>query len=365
MVDYTDRDWIDKVSHISQVGGIETAVLDNGPGKGTRIAWINTGSGLRFKVVIDRAMDIAEAYFNASNLTWISALGVTSPQPLADRGTDWLRTFTGGLVTTCGLTHAGGPDEDQSGARGLHDRIANTPAEIIHIKQPDPKSGDMEMAITGRMFQGQALGYKLELLRTIHCRLGEPTLRITDEVRNIGNTKVPHMLLYHLNFGWPFIDKGTRILWRGDWKSREPEEAQLFTQQHDFRTCPAPLESHRGSGEEAAFIDVQADTNGIAHCGAYNPHLGLAVHVAFPKKQLPWLTNWQHWGPGEYVMGLEPGTNPPIGQVKARENNQLIELEPNESKLYNLDISVINDSPSIDAFVQSFNKKENRNEKEH
>ena len=79
MVDYSGTNWFNKVSHIAQVGGIETAVLDNGQSKGTRVARINTGSGLRFKVVIDRAMDIAEASFNASNLTWISALGVTSP----------------------------------------------------------------------------------------------------------------------------------------------------------------------------------------------------------------------------------------------------------------------------------------------
>jgi hypothetical protein len=24
---------------------------------------------------------------------------------------------------------------------------------------------------------------------------------------------------------------------------------------------------------------------------------------------MPWLINWQHWGKGEYVTALEPGTN--------------------------------------------------------
>jgi len=52
--------WQDKVGNHSQIGGIETSVLDNGLGKGTRIAWINTGSGLRYKVVIDRGLDIVE-----------------------------------------------------------------------------------------------------------------------------------------------------------------------------------------------------------------------------------------------------------------------------------------------------------------
>ena len=56
--------WNDKVGNIFQVGGIETSVLDNGPAKGSRIAWINTGSGLRFKVAIDRSLDIVDAFYN-------------------------------------------------------------------------------------------------------------------------------------------------------------------------------------------------------------------------------------------------------------------------------------------------------------
>jgi hypothetical protein len=50
--------WHNKISNSAQLGGIESSVLDNGAGRGTRIAWFNTGSGLRFKIVIDRAMDL-------------------------------------------------------------------------------------------------------------------------------------------------------------------------------------------------------------------------------------------------------------------------------------------------------------------
>ena len=62
--------WSDKVGNVSQVGGIETSVLDNGISRGMRVAWINTGAGLRFKVLIDRAMDIADAAYNQYNLVW-------------------------------------------------------------------------------------------------------------------------------------------------------------------------------------------------------------------------------------------------------------------------------------------------------
>ena len=50
-----------QVLNPAQLGGIETSVLDNGPGRGVRVAWVNTGGGLRYKVVIDRGLDIADA----------------------------------------------------------------------------------------------------------------------------------------------------------------------------------------------------------------------------------------------------------------------------------------------------------------
>ena len=59
-----NKNWHNRISNTAQLGGIETSVLDNGAGKGTRIAWINTGTGLRYKVVTDRAMDIADAFYN-------------------------------------------------------------------------------------------------------------------------------------------------------------------------------------------------------------------------------------------------------------------------------------------------------------
>ena len=95
--------WRGKISNPAQLGGIETSILDNGQGRGTRIAWINTGAGLRYKVIIDRAMDIADASFNQHGLSRLSHLGTSGPQPFSDRGVEWLRTFGGGLLVTCWL----------------------------------------------------------------------------------------------------------------------------------------------------------------------------------------------------------------------------------------------------------------------
>lgn len=345
--------WLDKISNPAQVGGIETSVLDNGPGKGTRIAWINTGTGLRYKVVIDRAMDIADAFYNQHSLAWLSHVGVTSPQPFSHRGMDWLTTFGGGLLTTCGLMHVGGPEADEFGERGLHGGVSNIPAAIESIIQPDPVRGKFDMSITGRIKQTKVFGPSLELKRTISGILGNPVLNIHDEVTNVANTEAPHMLLYHFNFGWPLVDEGTDIIWKGTWKSDGGDpKTKIFKEGNNFKTCPPVLKEHSGSGEDVAVIDPVASDSGKCECGLYNKKLGFVVALKFEKKQLPYLTNWQHWGKGEYVNGLEPGTCAPIGQARARKEKQLIFLAPGEMKSYDIQLEIVDNEKSIDEFLK-------------
>lgn len=345
--------WQEKISHRGQLGGIEISVLDNGPGRGTRIAWINTGTGLRYKVVIDRAMDIADAFYNQHSLTWLSHGGVTAPQPFAHHGLDWLRTFGGGLMVTCGLDHVGGPESDQYGERGIHGLISNISGEIESIVQPDPVLGKMEFSLSGVMRQTQIFGPCLELKRTISGTLGQSIIRIHDEVTNRANTAAPHMLLYHVNFGWPLADEGADILWDGPWQfPGEKNAAKIFREGNNFRKCPPPLAAHKARGEEVAFIDVASDASGRCTAGIFNSKINLAVAIRFNKKELPWLTNWQHWGQGEYVTGVEPGTNPPIGQAKARAQNELIFLEPGETRNYNLEMEVLDRGESIKQLLQ-------------
>lgn len=337
-----EEGWKDKISNPAQLGGIETSILDNGLGRGNRIAWINTGTGLRYKVVFDRGMDIADAFYNQHSLAWLSHGGFTAPQPQSDKGIDWLRTFGGGLLTTCGLSHVGGPEKDKFGERGVHGQISNTPAEIESIIQPDPVAGKMDMSITGIIKETKVFGPSLELRRTISGRLGEPTIKIHDEVINRGNTPTPFMLLYHFNFGYPLVDEGTDILWEGRWQPRFGDKnANIFKEGNDFKKCPAPLDDHLGTGEEVVFIDPEANDAGQCTCGLFNAKIGLKVEINFNKNELPHLINWQHWGKGEYVTGIEPATNPPIGQAQARANKELFFLNPYEIRTFDLAINAL------------------------
>lgn len=338
-----------KIGNPAQLGGIETSIIDNGPAKGTRIAWINTGSGLMYKAVIDRGLDIVDAFYNGISLSWISHAGITAPRPGTDRALEWLWTFPGGLVTTCGLTHIGGPQGTGVDEVGLHGKISNIPATLQSIDQPDPAIGKMDFSITALMKESRVFGPHLELKRTISGTLGDPAIKINDILTNRHNSSASIMLLYHCNLGYPLIDEGADIFFKGKCVSRAAVSGDdpIFASRHNYKKIPAPLTSHKGYGEACGFVTPKGDTRGNCVAGVYNKKLGFALAVKFNNKQLPKLANWQHWGPGEYVTGLEPGTNWPIGSAAAKKQKELTTLRPNQSKNFDLTLEIITDKTTI------------------
>ena len=100
------------------------------------------------------------------------------------------------------------------------------------------------------------------------------------------------------------------------------------------------------------IIDIDSDAEGKCVCGIYNAKIGMALAMRFNKKQLPWLINWQHWGEGEYVTGLEPSHTSPNGQAKAREDKTLL-MAPGEKRNYDLEIEVLNNKKDIEEFLKN------------
>lgn len=333
--------WKNKVANVHQIGGIETAILDNGTARGMRIAWMNTGAGLRLKVLLDRCMDISEAFYNEHSLTWISQNGLSSINNIdTNNHNAWLTYFGGGLVTTCGLNHVGITESDATETRPLNGTIHAQPAEIISIVQPSLIDQQFDMKIVGIIKECTPFGTQLILKRTIKATLGIAKFSICDEVLNIGNIDAPHMLLYHCNFGWPLVDIGTELFWDGKLKSRGTKSDDNVFNNSDYTIVKAPISNANGEAEACAFIDTAANQEGECSCGLINKLIGLKLTMRFNKTELPWLTNWQHFENNDYVVGLEPGTNPPIGQTKASASNTLRTIAPGQSEKYSLHFSV-------------------------
>src|SRR5690349_6760367 len=107
-----------KFENVHQIGGIRLGTLDAGAGGSgvggvmTRVALVNTGGGLTFVVALDRGGDVVDAHFNQHSLAYLSPNGLLPANHAYNAGLDWLTGWAGGLITTCGPIHVGGPRQE-------------------------------------------------------------------------------------------------------------------------------------------------------------------------------------------------------------------------------------------------------------
>jgi hypothetical protein len=341
----------------AQVGGIESYQIDHGAGRGVRALCVNTGGGLRYRVLVDRGLDIDHAFHNQHSLAFLTHGGVTSPSRAYDHGIDWLASFPGGLLTSCGPFNIGPPGEDEGEQLPLHGHHSNTPATIESVMQPNPRSGQNEMSITGVVRYGRLFARNLELRRTITSRLGENAIDFVDEFTNLGNGPVPHAWLLHINLGYPLVQDGTEFCYDSPKVEPAPtEESQKwFGRGKLYKTAPAPLDRHRGFTEAVAYLYPRAGREGQATVGVVNRSLGLGLAIRYNTREFPRCINWQHWGPGEYVTALEPVNGTVQGRAKDREQGLLDEIPAGGRKTYRYRIEAVADRDGLDA-LRALNK---------
>jgi len=336
----------------SQVGGIDSYTIDEGPGRGVRAACFNTGGGLRYRVLIDRGLDIDQAFFNQYSLSFLTHKGVTPPTRGLDVGLDWLRSFAGGLLTSCGPFNVGPPGEDAGEALGLHGPHSNTGATIESVIYPDPHAGRYTMSITGIVHYGAFYGPCVQLRRTISSTLGSNFIGFVDDFTNSGNQAVPHAWLLHINFGYPLVDAGAELCY--DSPRIEPTDAPQsvarFKAGVDYKRLPGPQENQRGSDSAVGYLFPKpTDRAGKTTVAIVNRKLSLGVAIHYSTKEFPRCANWQHFGPREYVTALEPMNGTVDGRARDRERGLLDRIEAGGSKVYRYQLEVVTDRTRIDA----------------
>jgi len=162
---------LQRVGDIDQLGYLRLDQSLQGPSKGVRRASFRTAEGLTFAVSLDRGMDIPYAYYRGRPLCWRSPVPERAPSYYEPGGDGWLRSFFGGALTTCGLTHFGPPAEEDGEGHGLHGRISNVPADEV---APHSRwRGDRYLlSVRGKMRQAKVFGENLSLTRTVAPNCG-------------------------------------------------------------------------------------------------------------------------------------------------------------------------------------------------
>ena len=334
---YTRRELMKRAGDISQICGVRQSVLDDGPGRGMRVLDVNTGGSLSFSVLPDRGMDIGWCRYNNIPVGFISKAGPVSPALAQHGGDAFLRSFTAGLLTTCGYTHMGAPCVDLGTSLGLHGRahalVADNTAATCRWE------GDAYvMTLRGTMREASALGENLQLTREIRAEAGEDRFGITDEVENCGYDPQPLMILYHFNFGFPLVGPDTKLI-SSPCRSVAPRDGRAAM---GLEQCSIFSDPVHGFAEQVFYHDLEPEADGTVFAGLHNPALPLNVKIRFQRSELPYLVEWKQMGEGDYVCGIEPATWKPEGRAKAREQGELLFIQPGETRIFHLELIVEN-----------------------
>jgi len=313
---------------MEQLASIRRYSLDDGKGRGMRAFEVSNSSGFDFTVYPDRGLDIGPARWNGRSLTWMTRNGPVNPAFYNPSGIEWLRSWMGGLLTTCGWMNVGGPGETATGPEGLHGRADHTPAEEVNTRcwwDGD----DYRMEITGKIVHSRVFGENLVTTRTISTSYEHPGLEVVDRTENLGSKTLPLMQLYHMNFGYPLIAESMRLLAPEHKVSARDAAAEAGLRVWD--AMPSPTEDF---AEQVMYHDLSTDADGFCMMKISNPDFfadGKALCLSFRKAELPYLVQWRQAGIGDYVMGLEPANCYPIGQQEFSKTGLLRKIEPGQS----------------------------------
>jgi hypothetical protein len=345
-------DLLRRVGRLGQVAGVRLVELGDGGERGVRVLEFRTGTGFAFDVLVDRAFDIGRCEHAGRALAWDSGVGFAGPWYYEPEGLGFFRTWGGGLLTTCGIDHALFMAVDtaeqyhyppkQTEEFGLHGRVSNRPARLAGYGERW-EGDECVLWAEGEVLQASVFGERLLLRRRVEARVGESRLRIHDEVENVGFDRTPHMLLYHVNAGFPVVDGGAELL-----VPALKAEARGDHPLDGYRTLAAPASAFV---EQVFEHENAAEPAGTVPVAVVNRKLGLGLYEVYRRDQLPFHFMWRMLGEGAYVVGIEPCTNRTAGRLDARERGELIELDPGESRHYRLELGALVGSAEIDVFA--------------
>jgi len=335
----------DDVPGDAQGYSVTKRTLRGGLRDGVDVIEVNNGT-FRFVVVPTRGMGIWRAMQGDVFLGWKSP--VTGPvHPSFVRldeasGIGWLDGFDE-LLVRCGLESNGAPEFNENGTLkySLHGKIANTPAHKVELTI-DGESG--EIAVTGTVDEARLFGNKLRLTSTIKTNVGQPGVTVVDEVSNVWGEPSELELLYHINFGDPTLDPGSKLVVPAAKVAPRDQSAVGNVPDWDTYAPPTP-----GIPEAVFFFELLGDPDGNTRALLRNAAGNQGVSVRFNKNQLPCFTQWKNrqMETDGYVTGLEPGINFPNVKSFEKQQGRVITMEPGASRTFELSLEVHPNAASV------------------
>jgi len=325
---------------IQQVAYARRIVYDEGRARGLNAVEVKNGP-MRFVIMLDKCLDIAELSYKGENINFLSKPGLNGRNPFDTHGGEAQRSIMGGLVFTCGFESIGRPYQSERGDFPMHGRMRTSPAENVAVNA-GWEGDEYVITVSGNIREAALFGENLVLHRTIRTVLGHADIEIIDKVSNEAFREETCCLMYHCNIGYPYLNENCRlILPTKKVTARDPVSTANIDR---VMTMDAPKDNE----EEYVYLHKLAYAeNGDTFAALVDDTKARGIKISFNVNSLPEFGQWKSTGSGDYVMGLEPGNLQVYGGWYAEEQHCLPTIGAQETKTYNLTFTVLDSSEEI------------------
>lgn len=298
-----------------------------GKAAGMNAVEVKTISGLQVLILPDKGLDIGSVTFEGVDISFLSKNGITSPAYADMQPDGFVKSFTGGMLTTCGLRSAGPSCVDVNGEYfPIHGYYSLQQAEEVSVSRPDQYS----IIVSGIINETSLFGNNLSLKRQIKINDKELSISVTDELVNNSASEEEIMIIYHYNFGFPFLQDGCEVKFQDNDKVT-PRTAEAASGINEYKEICAPIDGYQ---EQVFFHEQEGDADGFASAEVRNTKLGIAAQIKYDTTVLPVLVQWKSMASGDYALGIEPSNNYVKGRKEERENGSLKKIGSFEEKTY-------------------------------
>lgn len=332
-------------------------VLHGGRREGVELIVVNNGV-LSFSIIPTRGMGLWRGQFRGDRIGWDSPItdGPVNPafvNLMSTGGLGWLEGFDE-LLARAGLEYNGAPYEVKTAnpdgseshtTYGLHGKIANIPAlhVSVHIAEDPPH----EITIEGHVDEARLFAPHIRMITRISTTPGSNRVTVRDEFVNLQETPSELEILYHWNFGPPFLEEGSRFVAPIQTLVPRNKDAQEAIGHYDVYRGPEP-----GGPEQVFFLELHAGSKDGRTLAMLRNHAGdKGVVLRFAKAQLPVFSLWKRTGGRRegYVTGLEPATNYPNPKPFEKAHDRVVSLPEGGSHVAETTLEILDTRPGVAA----------------
>ena len=313
-------DYLKYAGSLEGVNPVRKITFDEGKARGMQAYDVRCIGGLNLLISIDRGLDILSAHYKGVNMSFLSKNGFTGNLATNPHEEEFLRYFSGGMLTTCGLRSTGPSSREETGEfHPLHGRINTIPATEVSCTR---KSADI-IEISGVIRETALFGCSLALHRKIIIDAVNSEISLHDTLVNETAHDEEIMILYHYNFGYPFLQEGCRVEFEKS-DSVIPRSEEAKKGMNDYMEITAPEDNYN---EQVFFHLQKGNADGIASVKVINPKLDITATLKYKLDNLPIIAQWKSMRSGDYALGLEPSNNYIMGRMDERENKTIKTIE--------------------------------------